>query len=279
MRNVYAFIVRYHFVLLFLILEIFSLVLLTRSAQYQQSIVVGAGNRVAGAVYALSDKVGNYFKLGKVNESLAMENAILRQMKSVSFMKTDTSGFWIKDTLYRQQYHYVVAEVIHNTVGKRSNYIMLNKGRKHGIEKDMAVINPSGVVGTVVGVSDNFSWVMSVLNRNTRISAKITSSNEMGTVVWNGLNPAYATLTDIPGHVKMHRGDTIVTSGYSFIFPSGILLGIVQDFRVDNGERFYTIPFRLSVDFNALQYVYVVKNLMKEEQEKLEQTTEGVKDE
>jgi rod shape-determining protein MreC len=151
---------------------------------------------------------------------------------------------------------------------------MLNKGRRHGIDKDMAVITSNGVVGTVVNASEDFAWVMSVLNKQTKISGRIVKNNQMGTVVWNGLDATYGTLTDIPAHVKIAKGDTIVTSGFSYIFPAGILLGTIEDFRVEQGEHFYVIPFKFSVDFNSLDYVYVVKNLLKEEQEKLEKTTE-----
>jgi rod shape-determining protein MreC len=156
---------------------------------------------------------------------------------------------------------------------------MLDKGSRSGIQKDMAVITPTGIAGTVVNVSENFSWVMSMLNKHTRISGKILKNGQMGTVVWNGVDHLYGTLTDIPAHVKIARGDTIVSSGFSYIFPAGLMIGTITDYRVEQGEHFYTIPFKFSVDFNSLQYVYVVKNLMKEEQESLEKSTEGLKDE
>lgn len=279
MRNLIAFVVRYHFLLLFLFFEVISFIFIARASEYQSAILIGAGNRATGRFYTAVSNVTDYFKLEKVNEALANENAMLRQMKNVSYISNDTNTFWVNDTMYRQQYKYIVAKVVHNTVGKRNNYIMLSKGRRHGIHKDMAVITSNGIVGTVVSVSDNFCWVMSLLNKHTRISGKIVSNNQMGTVVWNGINSTYGTLNDIPAHVKLKKGDTIVSSGYSHIFPAGLMMGTVQDFRVENGEHFYVIPFIFSVDFNALQYVYVVENLMKEEQEALEKTTEGMKDE
>jgi len=279
MRNLIAFVVRYHFLLLFFLLEVVSFIFLAKSSEYQSSVIIGAGNRVTGNFYTTISRVTDYFKLQKVNEALANENAMLRQMKNISFIANDTNSFWIKDTMYKQQYTYIVAKVVHNTVGKRNNYLMLSKGSRQGVHKDMAVITSNGIVGTVVSVSENFSWVMSLLNKHTRISGKIVSNNQMGTVVWNGVNSLYGTLNDIPAHVKLKKGDTIVSSGYSHIFPAGLMMGTIQDFRVENGEHFYVIPFRFSVDFNALQYVYVVKNLMKDEQEALEKSTEGMKDE
>jgi len=279
MRNILVFIVRYHFLLLFLLLEFFSIYLMVNSTYYQSSAILKAGSRITGRFYTTISNATDYLKLSTTNEQLARENALLRQTKGVSFLKNDTSSFWIKDTLYKQQYQYIVSKVVLNTVGKRNNYIMLDKGSRSGIQKDMAVITSNGIVGTVVNVSENFSWVMSMLNKHTRISGRITKNNQMGTIIWNGIDHMYGTLTDIPAHVKIAKGDTIVSSGYSYIFPAGLMIGTITDFRVEQGDHFYTIPFKFSVDFNALQYVYVVRNLMKDEQEALEKSTEGIKDE
>jgi rod shape-determining protein MreC len=275
MRNLIAFIIRYNFLLLFLLFESLALVLLVNSTYYQRSVIQTAGNSISGRFYSSVSNISEYLKLRRTNELLAMENSMLRQMKSVSYLKTDTNTFWVDDTLYKQRYQYIVARVINNTVGKRNNYIMLNKGKRHGIDKDMAVITSNGVVGTVVNASENFSWVMSVLNKQTRISARIVKNNQMGTVVWTGMDHRIGTLTDIPAHVKIAKGDTITTSGFSYIFPANLMLGTIEDFRVEHGEHFYVIPFRFSVDFNSLDYVYVVRNLMKKEQEQLEKSTEA----
>ena len=279
MRNILVFFIRYHFLLLFLLLEILSITLLINSTYYQSSAILKACSRVTCYFYNSVSNATVYLKLMTINQDLARENALLRQMKGVSFLKNDTNSFWVKDTLYKQQYRYIVAEVVLNTVGKRNNYIMLDKGSRSGIQKDMAVITSNGIVGTVVNVSENFCWVMSLLNKHTRISGRIVKNNQMGTVVWNGIDHIYGTLTDIPAHVKIAKGDTIQSSGYSYIFPAGLMIGTITDFRVEQGDHFYTIPFKFSVDFNALQYVYVVKNLMKEEQDSLKKSTEGMKDE
>jgi len=279
MRNILVFIIRYHFLLLFVLLEIFSVTLMVNSTYYQSSAILKAGSRVTGRFYTSVSNATDYLKLRTTNEQLARENAMLRQMKGVSFLKNDTSSFWVNDTVYKQQYQYIVSKIVLNTVGKRNNYIMLDKGTRSGIKKDMAVITSDGIVGTVVNVSENFSWVMSLLNKHTRLSGRITKNNQMGTIIWNGVDHLYGTLTDIPAHVKITKGDTIVSSGYSYIFPAGLMLGTITDFRVEQGDHFYIIPFKFSVDFNALQYVYVVKNLMKDEQESLEKSTEGMKDE
>lgn len=279
MRNIITFIIRYHFLLLFVVLEIIAFTFLVNSTYYQRSAILGTGNAISGRFYHSVSSITDYLHLKQANEDLVIENSILRKVANTSFLKNDTNSFWVEDTIYRQQYNYIVARVIHNTVGKRNNFIMLDKGSKSGIKKDMGVITSDGVVGTVVSVSDHFAWVMSLLNKHSRISARITSNDQVGTVLWNGIDHNLGTLTDIPAHVKIAKGDTIVTSGFSYVFPSGVMMGTIEDFRVEQGDHFYTIPFKFSVDFNSLQHVYVVMNLLKDEQQELEQSTKAMNDE
>jgi len=274
MRNLIAFIIRYHFFLLFLLLEVFSFVLIANSTYYQRASILNTSNRITGAVYSAFDNVTDYLSLRKTNYILSEENARLRKATRLSFLLADTNTFFVNDTIYKLRYTYIAAKVIHNSVNKRNNYLMLNKGRKQGIDKDMAVITSNGIVGTVVSVSDNFCWVMSVLNKHTKISGRIKKNNQMGTIIWEGKDFTTGTLSDIPAHVKIAKGDTIVTSGFSHIFPAGIFVGNVLDFRVEQGDHFYVIPFRFSVDYNSLDYVYIVKNLMKDEEEKLENSVQ-----
>jgi rod shape-determining protein MreC len=270
MRNLIAFIIRYHFFLLFLLLEVFSFVLIANSTYYQRASILNTSNHITGAVYDAFDNVTDYLSLRKTNQILSEENARLRKATRLSFLTADTNSFFVNDTIYKLRYSYIAAKVIHNSVNKRNNYLMLNKGRKQGIDKDMAVITSNGIVGTVVSVSNDFCWVMSVLNKHTKISGRIKKNNQMGTIIWEGKDFTSGTLSDIPAHVKIAKGDTIVTSGFSHIFPAGILVGTILDFRVEQGDHFYVIPFRFSVDYNSLDYVYIVKNLMQEEEEKLE---------
>lgn len=276
MRNLIAFVFRYHYFLLFLLLEVFAFVLMANSTYYQQASILNTSNRITGTVYAAFDNVTDYFSLRTTNYILSEENARLRRATSLSFLKADTNSFFVNDTINKMRYTYIAAKVINNSVNKRNNYIMLNKGRKLGIEKDMAVITSNGIVGIVVSVSDNFSWVMSVLNKHTKISGRIKKNNQMGTIIWEGKDFSIGTLVDIPAHVKISKGDTIVTSGFSYIFPAGIFVGTIKDFRVEQGDHFYVIPFNFGVDYNSLDYVYVVIDLSKKEVMGLENT---VKDE
>jgi rod shape-determining protein MreC len=147
---------------------------------------------------------------------------------------------------------------------------MLNKGTLHGIKKDMGVICPTGLVGTVVDVSAHFSRVMPAINTSNKINARIKKNRHLGNIEWNGDDYKYCMLTDIPSHVRLSKGDTIITSGNSFIFPEGILIGTVDEYESKAGEKFGSARVRFSVDFNKLYYVYVITNLLIEEQLSLE---------
>jgi rod shape-determining protein MreC len=147
---------------------------------------------------------------------------------------------------------------------------MLNKGSNDGLTPDMAVISPDGIVGIVSRVSPHFSWVISVLHKQTKISCKIKKNNFVGTLAWDGVNYHYAQLKDIPANVLLAKGDTVITSGYSGIFPQGIKIGTIMEFKVDKGYNFYDISIRLSQDMNKLAWVYVVTDFFKEEKDTLQ---------
>lgn len=266
MRHILAFIWKYNFFFLFLVLEILSIAILVNRSYFQRSVVTNLTDSITGSVNNAYSSVAGYFYLKKENERLAMENAMLWKNLKKGQVTTDTLTIHLEDTLNRQNYSFTVAKVISNSTNQRNNYIMLNKGKRHGIKPDMAVMSPQGIVGTVVSVSDNFSWVMSILNKYSKVSARINRLDQMGTVVWQGNNPGFGTLTDIPSHVKVKVGDTITTSGYSHIFPEGIMVGRVNNIHVKGGEHFYDIQFEFSADFNSLTYVYVITNLFREEQ-------------
>jgi rod shape-determining protein MreC len=147
---------------------------------------------------------------------------------------------------------------------------MIDKGKVHGIEREMGVTASGGIVGQVVEVSDYFSTIMSVLNIHSRISVRVKSSGQIGTLIWNGKNYRIGTLIDIPTHSKLNVGDTIVTSGYSHIFPEGIQVGTVKDFRINPGDNFYTADISYFVDYNKIYHVFVIRNIFRKDQNKLD---------
>ncbi len=275
MRNLFTFLWRHSMFFLFIVLEAISILLVVKYNGYQKSVAFGQFDELSGSVHSAYNNLWEYFNLKKVNSNLAEENAKYRKMLPSAFLITDSVVHYKNDTLYRQQYQFVSAQVISNTTNTAANYIQLDKGRLQGIGKDMAVIGPKGIVGTVVNVSDNFAWVMSILNKESRISVRIKKNAQIGTVIWEGGSYLYASLRDIPTHVSVVKGDTVSTSGYSHIFPRGEMVGTINQVSIKSGENFYSIQIKLATDFNSLGHVYVVKNLLREEQMKLQETTKN----
>jgi rod shape-determining protein MreC len=265
MKNLFTFLWKYQFFFLFVLLEVFSVLLLVRNSYYQGSVIINSTNGITGNILNVYTNITEYFALKKANIILAEENAAFLNKLPRSFIKTDTASFYFHDTLFRQQYKYVAAKVISSSINRRNNFLKLNKGRVHGIDKEMAVIAPGGIVGQVVEVSDHFCSVMSVLNMHSRISVKMKNSKQIGTLIWNGENYRIGTMTDIPSHTQLIKGDTVITSGFSHIFPEGVNIGIVEDFRIRPGDNFYTADIKYAIDYNRIYHVYVVQNLQQDE--------------
>jgi rod shape-determining protein MreC len=270
MRNFFLFLWRQYFFFLFLFLEIIAFTLLVQNNYYQHSGFINTTNRFTGNILTFMDDARQYFSLRETNRILSEENAKLLSESKKFYMKTDSKIFYCKDTLYRQEYQFISAKVIYNSTNKRNNYLTLNKGSNHGIKKGMGVITGTGILGYVDEVSPSFSSVISVLHKNTKVVAKMKKNQQIGTVVWKGGNYRFGDLIDIPTHVKPTLGDTVVTSGFSHMFPEGILIGTVADYKVEKGDNFYTMTLRFTTDYNCVTYAYVVQNLMKDEIEQLQ---------
>ena len=270
MKNLFTFLWRYQFFFLFVLLEVFSVLFLVKNSYYQGSVILSTTNGFTGNILNVYTNITDYFALRKANKILAEENAAFLNKLPGSFIKTDTTSFFYRDTLYMQQYRYTAAKVISSSTNRRNNFLKLNKGRIHGIGNEMAVIAPGGIVGQVIEVSDHFSAVMSVLNRHSKISVKLKSTEQMGTLLWNGENYRIGTMTDIPSHTQLTKGDSVITSGYSHIFPEGVNIGTIEDFRINPGDNFYTADIKYAVDYNRVYHVYVVQNLQEEEIRELE---------
>jgi rod shape-determining protein MreC len=270
MRNLFSFIIRHYFFFLFIALQVVSFALIFQNHFYQRSAFVNSSNYLAGNIYGFRDNISQYFNLRAVNEQLASENKMMLEHLSGSYLITDQQVFTFNDTVYKKQYGYINARVINNSIKNRNNYITLNKGRAHGITPDMGVVTGNGVIGIVRNVSDNFSSVLSFLHSDIQVSAKIKKNNHLGTMLWEGYNYRKASMLYVPTHVNLSVGDSIITSGFSQIFPEGILIGTISDFEVRRGENFYTISVDLATDFNNLDYVSVVRNIYTEELKQLE---------
>lgn len=214
--------------------------------------------------------VTDYMNLKTTNHDLAYENAQLMNSLPGGLYDKAVQAIVVKDTLLIQQYSYIPAKVINNSTTRRNNYLTLNRGTTHGIQREMGVITGSGVVGIVKDVSEHYCTVMSLLHKNTRISAKFKHNNYFGSLVWDGTDAGVADLKDIARHVQLKKDDTIVTTNYSALFPENILVGTVLSFESKAGDNFYNIKVKLSANFSNITYVYIVNNILKKEQLELE---------
>lgn len=271
MKNLLHFIVRFHFTILFIFFEIVCLLLVVSYNNYQKTAFLNSSNSISGSIYSKVSSVTDYLSLVKTNEELNRENARLKNLLAESFKETIDSSFIYNDSLFQQQYIYRTAKIINNSVNKQLNYITLNKGSLHGIEPEMAVVSVDGVVGVVKSVSNNYATVISLLNNRLKVSAKFKKNDYFGSLSWDGVDYRKAKLHDIPFHVKINVGDTIVTSNYSAVFPEGIVMGTVDEVIPSSGGNFQEIKVLLSNDFRSLSYVKVVGDLLKKERVELEE--------
>jgi rod shape-determining protein MreC len=264
MRSLFAFLFKYQFFMLFILLEVVSILFLVNSYSYHKSLAFNAASDLTGGVYSISGNVSDYFSLKEGNNQLLDENALLHNRHEASFLVTDTQYVYL-DTLY----HYLPAKVVSNSVTKRNNFIMINKGSLHGIRKEMGVISTFGLAGIVIGVSEHYAYVMSMLHQNTRISARIKKNGQLVNVIWNGRTYRNGEIIDIPSHIQLEKGDTIVTSGNSLIFPEGIAIGTAVEQEFNKNKSLGKASLRFCTDFNKLQFVYVIENRMRKEQQEL----------
>ena len=271
MRNFILIIRKYNFFIVFLLLQGFSMYLLVNNNTYQREAVVSTSNEVVGEIYAAYSNVTDYLTLGITNRLLAEENARLRRADSTSFYDASFKLMKVNDTLGFQQYEYITAKVINNSVSKVNNYITLDAGYNKGVRRDMSVISSNGVVGIVKDVSEHFCTVMSVLNSKTRISTMLKKNGYFGSTIWSGISPMMANLLDIHSHAKVSVGDTIVTTSFS-IYPKNIMVGRVAEIGT-SGESFKEIKVKLSTDFQNISYVYIVRDILKQERDTLEART------
>lgn len=270
MRNLIQFLSKNTIVFIFLFLELIAFSLLVSNNSYQSSKVFNSSSYLVGNLYATTNNIENYFNLKDINTELAEQNATLQNNNISSFTKVFGKTVEINDTVYAQKYFFIAAKVINSSTNKRENYITLDKGGIVGIKAGMGVISSKGIIGTVKNVSKNFSSVMSVLHEKNAVSVKIKKSGYIGSLSWELGDYQTGQLKDIPNHVSINKGDTIITSGFSLIYPEGIVVGWIKDFDLPKGNNFYNIDIGFTTDYKKLSHVFIVKSWMKEEQQELE---------
>lgn len=270
MKEFFGFFRRYVKWLVLIVYVTVSCLLLFNSDPYRQHVWLTSAASVSGAIYQVGHNVTSFFSLREVNDDLNRRNAVLEAevanlREEIARMKL--AGF--TDTMPTPDsvahFNFIVANVINNSVHHPYNYITIDKGSNDGIRPEMGVIDHSGVVGTVSAVGPRFSRVISLLNPNFRLSCKIKGSEHFGSLVWDGEDPSRAMLEELPRHTVFSPGDTVVTSGYSSVFPAGLPVGVILPDDRNHSENFFTLPVELFADFTRLSNVQVVVNNHREE--------------
>ena len=274
MQRLFIFLYRYRALFTFLLLEVFCAWLIVKNNSYQSAKYFNSSNRIAANLLQTSSGIRDYFGLKEVNEILANENALLKKQldeynQSLHYFEVTQNC----DNDLLNKYEFISAKVINNSTRRFDNYITVDKGKKHGIEAGMAVIDGFGVVGKVKNVSSNFSVITSILHGNALISSKLKRTGDLCTAAWDGIDPQFAELLYLPRHVNLQKGDTIVTSGYNAVFPEDISVGIVESFDISDEAQFFNVKIKLSSDLNSLSFVYLIRNNLKIEQDSIQNST------
>ncbi|WMI64056.1 rod shape-determining protein MreC [Aestuariibaculum sp. YM273] len=263
MQQIINFIIRNKNFLLFLLLFGISLFFTIQSHSYHKSKFINSANFLTGGVYNSVSNINGYFNLKSQNEILAEENNRLKNLLYNSNTKQDSVFL---DTLgVNHIYKFRTANIIKNNYSATDNVLLINKGFKDSIQEDFGVISSKGIIGVINKTSRNYATVISVLNSTIKISAQLKKTNHYGSLTWNGKDPEFAQLIDIQKIAPVAKGDTIVTTGMSSIFPKGIPVGVVANFKLDNAENFYEINVKLFNDMTNLEHVYIIENTNKSE--------------
>ncbi len=268
MEQLLRFLMRYGVYFLFVLLESVSFVFVVNQNSFQRASFLSSSNYISASVYSAANAVVEYFGLSEANRQLSDENNQLKnrmvRLEAELSQLTDTTGrhpLVVAD----KEYQFIAAKVISNSINKLNNSITLNKGRLDGIEPEMGVINNQGVVGIVSAVTAHYATVIPILNSKSRVSCKSKRSGDFGVLVWDGIDPDYVQMEEVPRHAVIHLRDTLVTSGFSSIFPEGIPVGYVSRCSTPENKSYYAIEARTAAVFRTLSYVKVVKFKYREE--------------
>ena len=280
MRNLLNFLLKYNHWFLFLFLELVSFAVLFQFNHYQGSVFLTSANRWAGMIHQMTGHVTSYFGLKDINDALVQKNVELEMQmeqlrKAWNQMTRDTMNYERMKREALDGYQILKANVINNSLNHADNFITLDKGEKDGIRPEMGVVDGNGIVGIVYLTSPHYSIVISVLNSMSNISCKIKRSDYFGILKWDGGSSQYAVVKDMPRHSLLSKGDTIVTSGHSAVFPAGIPIGTVEEIGDSHDGLSYLLKVKLFTDFARLNDVRVIAREGQQEQLELEQKLRG----
>lgn len=283
MRALFNFLVKHNDWFLFLLLEGISLVLIVRFNNYQSATFFTSAGSMAGNVYSAFVDVNRYFHLKKENDGLLAQNlALTRELSELKEQMTEykNASALADDSLVNaigSGYKFLTASVINNSLNKVNNFITLNKGTTDGVASEMGVFNSDGIVGVVYLASENRALVIPLLNSKSSVSCRVKGSDSFCSLSWDGGDPRYSTLIDLPRYAQFEKGDTVVTSGFSSIFPSDLPVGTVENIEDSADGMFYTVRVKLFVDFSSLTSVFIVGNDKFKEQNVLERSGKSFK--
>ena len=261
MRNLIQFLVRYSNFLIFLILEVVAFILIGTCNDYQQSAIWSSANRIAAGTNNIKTSIVDYFSLRADNAELAEENARLKA--ELMLLTNNVEILSERDSQYvysHLDWDYMPAKVIRLTTNKQHNYLTINKGKRDSIEVDMGVISADGVVGVVSAVGEKYALVVPIIHTKISISSRLKSNGQIGGTSWDGRNYRFVDLIEIARHVSVNKGDTIVTSGLTDVFPEGLMVGVVSETELGAGDNYHQTVVELSTDYKALKYVQVLRN-------------------
>ena len=272
MQQIIKFFLRNKTFLLYFLLLFMAIIFTIQSHSYHKSKFINSANFVTGGVYNSANNLTVYFNLESQNLMLQEENA---RLNSLIHTPNDTiNSSFITDSIYGGiNYKFTPARVIKNSYSVKNNVLLINRGKRDSIKQDFGVITPKGILGIVDQTSHKFATVLSILNTNIKISAQLKNTNHFGSLMWDTQRPQIVQLNEISKIAPLKKGDTIVTSGRSVIFPKGIPVGTIEDYRLDSAENFYTIDVKLFNDMTNIEYVYIIENVDKSEISSLLKTT------
>ena len=269
MQQIIYFFQKFKYFLFFLLLELIALTFTFNNLRFHKSKFVNSANTITGGLFSTLNNSTEYLNLKSENEHLSTENTRLKNLLGENNVFLSKDSIVIDSSKYHQKYNYTQARVINNNYSKSFNFLTINIGKNQDIDKEMAVINSRGVIGITENTSGNYTRIQSILNKNSRINARLKNSNYFGTLGWNGKDYKIVQLSDLPRQAPLKLGDTIETDGKSTIFPEGVPIGIIH--KINHGNTADNkIDVQLFNDMSNLGYVYIIKNLDKEEIQSLE---------
>lgn len=271
MQQLINFIQKYRYFLFFLFLELIAFQLIINNLSFHKSKFISSASSITGGFYNKINTISDYFQLDIENKELLNENLILRnklEKLSQNFDTVAVSKIFYK-TKFSQRYSYFQGRVEKNQFRNNYNFLTINLGEKDSITPEMGVINSKGILGITENVLQSYTRVRSILNKNSKINAKLKNSNYFGTLTWDGLDYNITQLLDIPRQAKLKVGDTIITGGMSSIFPEGIPIGRVNNI-VNELSIKRIINIQLFNDMSNLKNIYVVKDFDKQQLMNLE---------